>query len=412
MNRAQKTDVVMVGTYSAMNKGDATMQQVFSGLLRSNYGEVRPILSSPFPNLDAARYPDMLIVRSRRRNIPLATLQLLALVAAKPFGLERFIAGSTTELRSIRDALAVVDLSGDMLTEDYGMLICWSHFLPLMHAMLLGTPVMICAQSVGPFNWMNWLARRIFQRATIVTVRESISYATVRDLGVRDADVKLTADLAFLLPAAPESRLHAIQGKIGMIKDDTPILGVSVSALLADSGKARFRPALPMKKLAEIIDQAATRHRMRVLLVSHVYGPRPSGDDRRIAKHLAGLMTTPTMITEDEYEACELKALISKCSVFIGCRMHANLAALDSGVPTLALGYSHKSVGILDDMGLSEWSVDYRTLDASTLTEKVEALIAEADSYRAKLQAALPECRVRARQNLHLFAERCLSLPQ
>lgn len=51
----QQIEVAVVGTYCAMNKGDATMQQVFMHQLHARREQVRAMLSSPFPSLNATR---------------------------------------------------------------------------------------------------------------------------------------------------------------------------------------------------------------------------------------------------------------------------------------------------------------------------------------------------------------------
>jgi polysaccharide pyruvyl transferase WcaK-like protein len=80
------------------------------------------------------------------------------------------------ELTAIRDTDLVVDLSGDMLTEDYGPHVAYSHFLPILTALAMGRPVMLCAQSIGPFKLTRGLARFILNRVSLITVREAISF--------------------------------------------------------------------------------------------------------------------------------------------------------------------------------------------------------------------------------------------
>ena len=56
------------------------------------------------------------------------------------------------------------------------------------------------------------------------------------------------------------------------------------------------------------------------------------------------------LITNEGYNAAELKFIISKCVFFIGARTHSTIAAYSSQVPTLVLGYSVKSIGIATDI--------------------------------------------------------------
>jgi colanic acid/amylovoran biosynthesis protein len=83
--------------------------------------------------------------------------------------------------------------------------------------------------------------------------------------------------------------------------------------------------------------------------------------------------------------------------------MHANIAALDSGVPVLAVGYSHKTRGIMADLGLEEWVIGIQDLDASRLIATITRLQESSAAYRRQLVAHLPEIRQRSRGNIELI---------
>lgn len=51
-----------------------------------------------------------------------------------------------------------------------------------------------------------------------------------------------------------------------------------------------------------------------------------------------------------DYSASEYKAIISRCDLVVAERMHAAIAGLSTGVPTMVVGYSIKAGGILTDM--------------------------------------------------------------
>lgn len=136
------------------------------------------------------------------------------------------------------------------------------------------------------------------------------------------------------------------------------------------------------------------------MLVPHVFGPRASGDDRAVGEQLARLMRHPIHRLEREYRPEEIKGVIARCDAFVGCRMHANIAALDSGVPVLAIGYSHKTRGILHDLGLDDWVLSSQAIEADALIGRIESLFAGASGYRTRLAAMLPEMRRRSAESI------------
>jgi colanic acid/amylovoran biosynthesis protein len=348
----------------------------------------------------------MRVVTSRRRNLPLATLHWAILESLHALGLPPKRYPINAEIDAMARADLVVDLSGDMLTEDYGALVGYSHFLPLLQAQALGRPVLVCAQSVGPFRRLAPMARRIFRRARLIAVRESLSpplLAALDDAGIQPVQ---TADLAFMLQPAPEERIAAILTQEGVPEAPGLRLGVSVSALLANKTNRHVGGAGSDKlsAFARALDHLVESLGIDVLLVPHVFGPRPSGDDRAVGEQLARLMRHPINRLEREYRPEEIKGVIARCDAFVGCRMHANIAALDSGVPVLAIGYSHKTRGILHDLGLDDWVLSSQAIEADALIDRIESLFAAASGYRSQLSARLPEMRRRSRETIDSVA--------
>jgi len=84
-----------------------------------------------------------------------------------------------------------------------------------------------------------------------------------------------------------------------------------------------------------------------------------------------------------DYSAAELKAVIGRCDLFVGGKMHANIAALSLHVPTVAIQYSSKFYGIMRMLGQEQYICDKLTAEA------VESRIVEAWSNREKIQAEL-----------------------
>jgi polysaccharide pyruvyl transferase WcaK-like protein len=176
------TRILLTGTYCSVNKGDACMQAVFvSEFQRYQRGSLITI-ASPFPERDVAYYAPTPVIKSRRRNLLLATFHWVMLEFLSALGIRLSRYPLSEEIDGMIHADAVVDLSGDMLTEDYGPLVGYSHFLPLMQAQALGRPVIICAQSVGPFHRLTPLARRILSRAKLITVRDQVSVGLLERL--------------------------------------------------------------------------------------------------------------------------------------------------------------------------------------------------------------------------------------
>jgi colanic acid/amylovoran biosynthesis protein len=82
--------------------------------------------------------------------------------------------------------------------------------------------------------------------------------------------------------------------------------------------------------------------------------------------------------------------------------MHANIAALSSHVPTVAIAYSHMAPGIIRACGLERFTVPVETITEERLSE----LLSEAYLRRHELsdnpKSAVAEQRGRASRNIEM----------
>ena len=373
--------------------------------------------SVPFPEVDRPYYEALgvEVIGSTRRRLITATWQIGRLLVwralAPLLGTAANIIVPDRDIRTFREADLVIDLSGDMLTDDYGPHVAYSHFLPLVMALLCKTPIAIVAQSIGPFGFSRPMAKAVLSRAAIVTIRDPVTRGYLDALGVEVTE--MTADLAFrLAPATPEEVGRAVP------QQDWPnggVLGVSVSGLAA-AHFAKTNPAFGSRTYAEVmadaLDEVVSRHALGIVFFPHVTGPGPEKDDRRIAAEIGALMTADSTRVEADLAPADLKALIGRTRIFLGARMHANIAALSSNVPTVAMAYSHKTHGIMELLELGDHVVDVSSMDASTLTVAVDRLLAQESSVRVKLAERVPLLADMAGRNIDLIMAELRSTPE
>jgi colanic acid/amylovoran biosynthesis protein len=409
MSRTQYT-VLQVGTYSSRNKGDAAMEVSTARALQGGSRSVRVVISSPFPELDASSYPEYRVTRSSRRRLIWGTLLLGRAFAwqrlKRHTGFDAAFLVRNDELRDYLDADLVVDLSGDMLTEDYGIHVAYSHYLPILTGMALGKPVAICAQSIGPFRWTRSLSRRILNNVQLVTARDPITYEYLQSIGVDNPSLRLTADMAFLLEPASNARIDEILHDEGIELQTKATLGVSLSGLI----KSKFERHNPIAKdvpfarfFAGLLDAVATALDCTVLFVSHVTGPAASKDDRIISKEVKAAMLRPAHVLSGDYQPQELKGIIARTQLFFGARMHANIAALSSGVPTVAISYSHKTQGIMDLMQQGERVVSIAALTADDCLRRLRGTWQSRQQVAEALRARLPDVQLLSERNVEML---------
>ena len=126
----------------------------------------------------------------------------------------------------------------------------------------------------------------------------------------------------------------------GFIEGNTVGLNISPMAL----GYAKNKEAM-MANVTRLIESILKKTDMMVALIPHVVWTQ--NDDRGLLQLLyEKFSNSGRVILVEDRPAGELKDIIARCRFMVAARTHACIAAYSSCVPTLALGYSSKAVGI------------------------------------------------------------------
>ena len=392
--------VLLTGTYSSRNKGDLAMQLTAARLLQERGATVASCV--PFPDLDGSVYAaaGVEVVPSNRRKLIRASWQLVRLGLWRLTGRRFSWLVGDRNLEPFRRADLVVDLSGDMLTEDYGPHVAYSHFIPLIKALLLERPLVVLAQSIGPFRFTRPLAKAILRRADLITVRDPVSRDYLLSLGLAADEV--TADLAFALEPVADERTDELWRVLG-VTPGAQILGVSVSGLVASHHRKRAPGDADFyQEMATALDKFAAAHEAEIVFFPHVTGPAASKDDRIVAEQVRNLMTGKSLAVVEDLAPAEIKGMIATTTWFVGCRMHSNIAALSTGVPVAAIAYSHKTLGIMSGLGLQDYVLDVADVTSDAVAGLLERVVSDAIDIKATLAREMPGHRARAVRNVEL----------
>ncbi len=384
------------------------MQLATAEALKARWPSADITISTPFPQFDSKLYSNYIVVKSIRRRIAFAsflliathTYSLLEKIGVKvPFFLRN------QEIQAIKNADIVIDLSGDTITEDYGPHVTYSHLLPLLIAQALHTPTYICAQSIGPFMLTRWLVKRTLKRCSGVSAREDVTYEYLKSLGIPAAKLFRESDMAFLLNPVPSKEAKAILKK-EKINPSRPLLGVTVSNIIRDRYNSKNSSGFE-EHFAGVADRAINELHVDVLFLGHVTGPSESKDDRIVARNVIEKMKHKdnVFLLRGNYSPQELKGVISQCKLFLGSRMHSNIGALSTYVPTLALGYSHKTIGIMGSAGMEKYVLAGEELTENRLFDALQQLSNNAPGIRKKLEETIPKIKESSGQNIENIAK-------
>lgn len=206
-------------------------------------------------------------------------------------------------------------------------------------AKLLGTPVMLYAQGIGPIygaaarRIMNWICNQ----AALITVRDQGSLEELERLEINRPQIVLTAD--------PVLAIHPVDKQIGrkilhrhQVGGAHQLIGISVR---------EWRNWPHYKQvLAATADWLIEEYDARI-----VFLPMQYPEDVAAAVKIAQLMVHKPVVLQEEYTTGELLSLVGNLDLLIGIRLHALIFAGVMGVPMIGLSYDPKIERFLNSVG-------------------------------------------------------------
>lgn len=320
--------------------------------------------------------------------------------------LARIGGGASASARAILESDVCLDVSGgDSFTDLYGQKRFDAMTLSKTLALEAGKPLVLLPQTLGPFRSAGNAAAAsdILRRAAAVWVRDAQSFALLKMImgaAFDPARHRMGVDMALLLPSSRPTGAPFDIVKWLRMPRSSPVFGLNVSGLLCSKPEAaarQFGLAAPHDQQIEAAARAAlTAHpRARLILVPHVLRDptHPESDwaaATNIARRINVEASDRVQVLPQSFSATELKWLIARLDWFAGARMHATIAALSSGIPTLGLGYSDKTEGVFDAFGLGGEAIDLRRNSPEQLGAQVAASIASRGLARRRLARKLP----------------------
>jgi len=290
---------------------------------------------------------------------------------------------------------------GDSFSDIYGLGRLIYVTLPQFLVLLVGKPLVLLPQTLGPFNGMfaKAIARIIVKRSKKVYTRD---LGGLKQLGgLADSNhgqLAFSHDMGFALE--PEIRTERIPPWLAEHNNNgIPFVGLNVSGLLYIGGYTRcnmFGIKADYRKLIhDLIDLLVRKHGAHVMLVPHVFGTGGDSESDLVACRKVYDGTVENMrghlhLLEQRYDQHEIKALIGKCDFFIGSRMHACIAAISQCIPSIGLAYSRKFHGVFESVGMGELVVDIRECDENAVLDAVDRSYRRILEYRANLEATIP----------------------
>lgn len=215
-----------------------------------------------------------------------------------------------------------------------------------------------------------------------ILVRESLSYEALKESHVT-APIYLIPDPAFALEIKQPNTCPVL---------DQDCVGVNISPMIVSK---EAQGGIVLKNAINLVNYI-TRAGKQVVLIPHVCNRKNGAGDYTIMKSLLDMIESPDrcVLIDYTYSAPEIKYIISQCSMFIGARTHATIAAYSTCIPTAVIGYSIKARGIAKDLFDTDnnYVLSVQSLRGENeFVELFKFLDINKDQMREKLIKIMPE---------------------
>jgi polysaccharide pyruvyl transferase WcaK-like protein len=396
--------LTLCGACMAGNMGGPALNLGLASALGERTGAVRITLLSKYPEDDAGPCAAL-----GWKCVPYPNhLQLLLGV---PFSLvywglrtlrlpRRWLARGP--FTAFSEADVVADLSGISFTDDRPLSGLVINALWLAPAVATGTPYIKVSQAMGPFhrNTVRWLARFFLGRAHGIVARGETTQRHVLEL-LPMARVPVLPDVAFAMPPAPDEEVWAALATLGL-EAGAAYCVVGPSGVVDELMGSGATPEAYTRLMARVADEIAALSGMPILLLPHSRSTaRNPSDDLTACEAVLrqAQRRNQLIVVRDRVPAPLLKGIVGHSTVAIGSRFHFIVAALGSGVPALAVGWSHKYHEMMAMLGQEAYALGHENADEQSVVARVRALWENRASIRTRLVAALPEIRRAAARN-------------
>jgi polysaccharide pyruvyl transferase CsaB len=258
-------------------------------------------------------------------------------------------------------------------------------------------PVMLYAVGVGPLNepLIQEFVKNYLATVDVITVRDRRSRQILEEIGLQ-RDVLVTADPALLL--TPES-IPVSNLKSEGLTEKKRTIGMSVreaGVAAPDINEEHYHILL-----ANAADYMIERFDADIIFIPM----EPKEFDLQHSHAVMARMLRPqrASIIKGTYTSGQLLTIIGKCEFTVGMRLHFLIFSAIMGIPFVALPYSPKVAGFLEDIRIEMPPINL--VNEGRLMAYIDRSWDQRKLLQDKIKQVLPILRRRAQKNNELLLE-------
>jgi polysaccharide pyruvyl transferase WcaK-like protein len=232
--------------------------------------------------------------------------------------------------------------------------------------------------------------RELSEMMDFITVRDQASYNILRDCGVKNPNVLLTADAALNVTASPKERIDQIFKDLKLDPNEE-VLGINVSTYL-DSWTAPGKKGMSREKFVDVFSKALNIVTEQIGKPILLIGTQH--DDVPLSKAIQSKLTNKVknaICSNIEYSLYDIKGILGRVSLLFAMRLHAVILASSELAPVSALPHQPKVHHYLETLGLSEYGLTFEGFSSETVSQHILKAWEERKKIKNTLENIIPK---------------------
>lgn len=259
------------------------------------------------------------------------------------------------------------------------------HLHSILISKLLNKPTILYSQSIGPFknSLQEFAVSKILKNTDMIFARENITFALLLKMGIAKSKLVQTIDEAFRF----STKDQFIKNKfIFPKKKSDRLIGITVRRWFSAKQQNEYESVI-----ASFAIYLSKTKNTKVVFIPQVTSQMHNDDDRvvsaRIKKSIGNNLNV--FFLNDNFNPHELKRIFKQLDFLVGTRMHSVIFALTENVPCIAIEYEFKTLGIMQSLGIDEYSIKIENLSKKKLIDLFNKMVYFEKAYKISLLHSL-----------------------
>lgn len=225
-----------------------------------------------------------------------------------------------------------------------------------------GTKVILMPQAFGPFRNkdIQHYVKEWVKNVDLVYAREIDSYNHLVGIVGENEKIRIAPDFTNLIAGVVPENHDVANLKVALVPN---------CRMIDKTGKQEGQAYLPF--MVSCAEYLVEKNAKPFILVHE--GEADAALAEQISQAVGGIPIVK------EADPLKIKGILGVCDATIGSRFHGLVSALSQGVPSLAAGWSHKYVRLLEDYGFPDGVISVLE-DGNTLKAKIDMLLGVSDA--------------------------------